>query len=624
MTAPDATSTANAPARIRTLSKSDFKIARSCEAKLYFREHGYPDARQNDPFLQMLAQGGYMVEALAKAHHPDGIEMEYGRDVEAAWRATQAALQQENVTLFEATLLHERRLARVDILVKRGNVVRLLEVKAASIDFRAHRADLEIGGSGEFRQARKPTQVIKDYREYLEDVTYQTVLLEALFPAFSVQPYLVLVDKSSTSRRSGVFDLFERVTPAHSRDYRAPKFVGTPQDLVDLPLLAEVDVSYEVDLLREEVRAASVRLASLLDAPFEAHEAVHDHECRACEFRSADGEQDGFRECWGALADVTPHVFDLFSVGKLKTSDGGSLVAQLKQAGTVSLFDVPLERLVKKDGSIGADNARRLRQIEHTRSGELYLAPTLGARLDAVTYPLHFIDFEASRVALPYHAGMSPYGLLGFQWSCHTVHAPGATPVHSEWLNIEAGWPSGEFLTSLKTCIGDTGSVLVWSPFERSTIDDLRRQLEVRRLLTPEMAAWMDGLPSRIVDLMQIAKEDYYHPLMGGRTSIKVVLDAVWQADPQVRAQCAAWSSLGLEADADPYKALPPLDVGGVAESVHDGTGAIRAYERMLFTDEGKDPEYKDQWSRLLRHYCELDTLSMVLIFEHWRRIVRP
>ena len=47
----------------RTLSKSDFKIARTCDAKLFFRENGYPDAREDDPYLRMLAAGGYMVEA---------------------------------------------------------------------------------------------------------------------------------------------------------------------------------------------------------------------------------------------------------------------------------------------------------------------------------------------------------------------------------------------------------------------------------------------------------------------------------------------------------------------------------------------------------------------------------
>ncbi len=58
------------PVRLRTLSKSDFKLARTCDAKLYYRENGYPDNRESDPYLGLLAEGGYMVEALAKARYP--------------------------------------------------------------------------------------------------------------------------------------------------------------------------------------------------------------------------------------------------------------------------------------------------------------------------------------------------------------------------------------------------------------------------------------------------------------------------------------------------------------------------------------------------------------------------
>ena len=48
----------DAAPRARTLSKSDFILARDCAAKLYFRENGYPDARGNDPYMAMLAEGG--------------------------------------------------------------------------------------------------------------------------------------------------------------------------------------------------------------------------------------------------------------------------------------------------------------------------------------------------------------------------------------------------------------------------------------------------------------------------------------------------------------------------------------------------------------------------------------
>ena len=48
-----------------------------------------------DPYLQMLAQGGYMVEALAIAMRPEGIMLEYGRDMEADYARTLELLQGE-------------------------------------------------------------------------------------------------------------------------------------------------------------------------------------------------------------------------------------------------------------------------------------------------------------------------------------------------------------------------------------------------------------------------------------------------------------------------------------------------------------------------------------------------
>lgn len=619
---------ANMHSPMRTLSKSDFKLARTCESKLFFRENRYPDARQDDPFLRMLAEGGYMVEALAKAHYPEGRELEYGRDVEQAWHTTREALREEHVTLFEATLLSGRSLARVDILQKQGNTMRLVEVKAASIDYRDHRASLEIGGPGAFRQKRKPNEIVSDYRAYLEDVTFQVVLLERLFPDVRVKPYLMLVDTSAVAKRDGVFDLFDRIDTSAGRNIRAPQFRGSADDLALLSLLAEVDVSREVELLRDEVRDAIARMELLLDAPLSAFEGKHDHSCKSCEFRGAIDEAgnpvslNGFRECWGNLADVTPHVLELHKVGTLKAADGSSLVQRLKAQGKASLFDVPPEMLVKKDGTMGTTHVRQLRQIEHTRTGTPWVSPELAGRLRNMTYPLHFIDFEASRVALPYHAGMAPYGLLAFQWSCHTHTARGGVPVHREWLNTDAGWPSGEFVRSLRRCVGDEGSLVVWSSFERTTLNTLRDQLEMRGELDADLEDWFSGLDRRLIDIMKFAEEAYFHPLMKGRVSIKVVLDALWQSDPQLREQCAAWLSVPLLANDDPYKALPPLEINGAVQEVHDGTGAIRAYEMMLLTEARHDAPRKAAWAQLLRQYCELDTLSMVLIYEHWRRLV--
>src|SRR5476649_765608 len=193
----------------RTLSTSDFTLARTCAAKLFFRENRYPDARDRDAYLNMLAEGGYMVEALAKTHFPDGIQLDHGRDVAADVARTLEYLKQESVTLFEATLLVGRRQARVDVLEKRGNVIRLFEIKAKSFDGAEHAASLAEGKGGALRGTKKPYNILADWSSKLEGITFQVLLLEELCPGAIITPYLVLVDKSKRSEVDGVPGLFE-------------------------------------------------------------------------------------------------------------------------------------------------------------------------------------------------------------------------------------------------------------------------------------------------------------------------------------------------------------------------------------------------------------------------------
>src|SRR6266511_3709902 len=98
----------------RTLSKSDFKAARECPTKLYYRELRYPTTKDSDPYLMMLAEGGYMVETVAKLLHQDGLHLEYGTSFELDATATMAALSTEVATVFEGTLLSGHKLARAE------------------------------------------------------------------------------------------------------------------------------------------------------------------------------------------------------------------------------------------------------------------------------------------------------------------------------------------------------------------------------------------------------------------------------------------------------------------------------------------------------------------------------
>ena len=76
----------------------------------------------------------------------------------------------------------------------------------------------------------------------------------------------------------------------------------------------------------------------------------------------------------------------------------------------------------------------------------------------------------------------------------------------------------------------------------------------------------------------------------------------------------------------DPYKLLPPIHDELPTDSlqletgyIQDGGAAMVAYAKLQFTDM-EDYERERIVKALLR-YCELDTLAMVMIYEHWNSL---
>ena len=611
----------------RMLSKSDFKLARTCSAKLFFRENRFPDNRGSNPYLALLAEGGYMVEALAKAKYPAGIRPDDNADPRAACARTIEYLQRDNVVLFEATLVVGRRQARADILVKKGNVIRLVEVKSKSFDGAKHATMLAGGKAGALCGVKAPFPVLSAWVEKVEDVTFQVLLLEKLMPGVVVESYLGLVDTSKTARIDNIPALFaiERRTGADGTTrIDTATYIGSPAQLAELDLITEVDISAQVTQFRGDVETAAARFESLLDAPLRSYAAQgeRDSKCAKCEFRrDVSAGPSGFAECWGPLAAPSPHMLELFYVGKARAPDKTALVPWMIGEGKASLLEIPEEGLVNADGKVGPVPQRQRRQIEYTRRNEVYIGAQLREKIENLRAPLHFIDFETSRLALPYHQGMRPYGLVTFQWSCHSVKGPGAVPHHAEWLNNSEPWPNQLFAESLRETLGDDGTVLTWCPFEETTLNQVVDDLQRFGRHEAELAEWIrDVFDRRAVDLHEWARDDYYHPGMRGRTSIKVVLDALWKSDAAMRTQFENWTGRHMDASEDPYASLPPIEINGIVQDVHEGTGAMRAYQEMMYGADKHDETARDNWGSLLKQYCALDTLSMVLILEHWRR----
>ena len=109
---------------------------------------------------------------------------------------------------------------------------------------------------------------------------------------------------------------------------------------------------------------------------------------------------------------------------------------------------------------------------------------------------------------------------------------------------------------------------------------------------------------------------------MSGRTSIKVVLPAIWRNNPQLHSH-EYFKRYYLEKNGeilDPYKTLPEMVISGQPFEVREGCGAMQAYREMIVGSGSTCSKTKTAIAALLRNYVTLDTASQWIIFEHWKQ----
>jgi hypothetical protein len=168
------------------------------------------------------------------------------------------------------------------------------------------------------------------------------------------------------------------------------------------------------------------------------------------------------------------------------------------------------------------------------------------------------------------------------------------------------------FSIELRKAIGDSGIILTWSSFEDSTLHGIEAELAEFDKADDDLTNWITTTvsPRGMVDLCDSCAKYFYHPAMRGRTSIKVVTDALWKSDETMRSQ----SSNGLASmpmrNGIHILSLPAVEINGIQQDVREGTGAMRAYEAMTYGVERHNGHAKGLWAVLLKQYCKLDTLS--------------
>ena len=243
----------------------------------------------------------------------------------------------------------------------------------------------------------------------------------------------------------------------------------------------------------------------------------------------------------------------------------GSKAASLRQQGYADIRDIP------ETFSLTASQHFVWKSVT---KGKPILLPGAKTAVSSLRYPRYYMDFETIHFAVPEWPGTRPYEQIPFQWSCHVEKADGILEHHEFLSDLEDGDPRRAFAESLIRCLKKSGPVIVYNaPFEKGVLRALAKAL-------PDLGNALSRIEDKVFDLLPIARDNYYHPDMGGSWSIKSVLPTV------------------------------ALDLDYANLAVSDGGQAQAAFLAMLKLPRSSAEREKIRQDLLA--YCERDTLAMV------------
>ena len=246
---------------------------------------------------------------------------------------------------------------------------------------------------------------------------------------------------------------------------------------------------------------------------------------------------------------------------------GNRLAAEWAERGILDLTDIP-------EGSFTNETHARIHRA--TISGIPY-HDAEGARraTDGWIYPRIFLDFETIAFALPRWLGNKPYEQAPFQFSAHIQQTDGAVE-HREFLSLDGSDPRRACARALLEHIPTEGTIIAYAAgFERGCINRLAE-------IFPDIGDALRQISSRVVDLLPVTRNHWYHRDQRGSWSIKSVLPSISET---------------LD-----YKTL----------SVSQGAEAQAAYMEAINPET--TTQRRAQIDRDLRIYCGQDTEAMMVL----------
>lgn len=335
----------------------------------------------------------------------------------------------------------------------------------------------------------------------------------------------------------------------------------------------------------------------------------------------------------------------------------------------------PLERRTLQIALVREDKPSFIKPFKPNLNNKIYVdSEGLKQEMSKWRPPYHMIDFETSVAPIPFYKGMHSFEAVAFQFSHHIIEKDGTIRHAGQYLNTEKlHFPNFEFVRKLKEELEkDDGTIFRYATHENSILRAIRKQLVDSQEEDKEsLIAFIDSITHGtrkernghkgkrdMVDLLDIVLKYYYHPDMKGSNSIKAVLPAILNSSAKLREkysrpiygkeikscnytpeEAMAW----IETDEDnkvksPYKCLNDIaSFLGISEeemnlyetrseegkaedyneTIANGGAALAAYTKLQFADE----KWTTAIEKALYRYCELDTMSMVFIWEYFHEM---
>ena len=601
-----------------------FRETVSCPLKLKFiLEEDFNEQRE-DHFRRRTKR--MLREAAAQLFG----EVQYASDrTLTAAGETREWLKKDNNVICGAVLETQNVRTRIPILVKESDQLTIVQVHGKLMK-----------GAG--RSVFEGFPLSKSLNRYLLMAAYRAYLTETIYPKLQVNCKFMFLQKQFRAEADG---LYQKVMGVKNISQGALSELSK--------LLISVDGTTAVKRMMENIPADvshqsfggmgisdAISKISELDS-VEAKKRVQTvhSSCKYCSYRMSGERVD--TGCWDthfsdeAIKNSGRHQYEL--IGHHVTNEALQHQMYQEQLEEPAGLNSSKKVIQHTDQKIAIYHRKAMQLLESKdKPIPLVFAKEMLLALNELSYPIHFLDFEAASHSVPFQSGKRAYDPVLFQFSCHTLYQNGDLK-HTQWLDETSSCRVHHELTAALSEIPDfeKGTILQFSPFEKQALNKLYREMrEDRRSNSREVQILEQMLQvrtrntgRRFLDLSVLLKDSYYNRYMNSGLSLKQILLSVLKTEMklqtfEVRQFNLEGKTVDLFLTDDQGSVIDPYSqIADERSRIRDGITAMHAYLSLKAGDLSK--EQSALVPVLLKRYCTMDTLSLYVVFSHLKNLLK-